>query len=374
MMINSFYTNTPYPKQVPSFGRKKIIINKEQFEALISSGKTVPQICDYFSISPNKYYKLKNEFNIPSHIKDSLENISKITKEQIQQAINAGMKYNEIINKFGISSSAYNGLLKKFNIITESKSAKNNISSITKEKLQALVDSGKKVKAICEELNIPVRTYSRLLDKFGILTKRKQSKAHIESITREQILALMEQGLSKLEILEKLKIKNDTFYILLKRLDIPYNYRSHGNEINIPKEKLEEAIRSNKTTQEIADSLGIAVNTFHRKAKNQKVKTTYSPAIDIIKNIDVNEFQKSLQSGLTIENICKKFKITKAIYTSIIRKYNLTTRQRIATENVSKVTREQILELRKQNKSPKEILKELNISHSTYYRILGKSS
>ena len=147
-----------------------------------------------------------------------------ITKEQILELRESGRKYSEILKELGISEDTYNTLLAKFGIVTEFQKAKQNIAQITKEKLQALVESGQSVKKICEELNIPVRTYSRLLDKFGLVTGRKAAKKHIASITPEMLQTLLDKGRSKLEICERLKINDAMFYRLLKRFNIKYNY------------------------------------------------------------------------------------------------------------------------------------------------------
>ncbi|MCM1009708.1 MAG: helix-turn-helix domain-containing protein [Fusobacterium sp.] len=271
-----------------------------------------------------------------------------------------------------MSEDAYNTLLAKFGIVTDYMSAKQNIAQITKEKLQALVASGKSVKVICEELRIPERTYSRLLDKFGLITGRKASKQHVASITHEMLQGLVDAGFSKQEICERLKIQDYMFYRLLKRLHVEYNYLHNAGEIKISKARLEELVRSGKTAEEIAKELGVAVTTFHQKAKELGVATVFRESIDRINSISKVEIQKALDSGISINAICEKFGITEMNYIALLRKHNLSTSQRESGARISEITKEQILSLRKAGKNTQEICKELNISKSTLRRILAE--
>lgn len=370
MLISSNYK---FQQHYISFSAHSPKVTKEQLESLIKQGLNVSVICDRLKINSWYYYSLLEKFDIQTERKKVVNKLSSITKEQIKDLINSGKKYDEIPKILGISSSAYNGLTAKFGIVSDYQTKKANIAGITKEMLQTLVDSGKNVKTICEELNIPQRTYSRLLDKFGILTARKLAKAHVSSITREQFLSLIEQGLSKEEICKRLKILNHMFYILLKRLDIPYEYLHHANEKNISKERLEKLFQSEKTTSEIAQELGISVSTLHNKAKAMKVKTEFRDSIDKIASIPIEDFQSCLNSGMTIKNICEKFNISEATYSSVIRRYNLVTKQRESSAIISNVTKKKIYELLQKGISPAEICVELKISQSTYYRIINKA-
>lgn len=375
MLITSNFNFSKYNLniQAPVFKAKAPQVTKEQMETLVRQKITVAEICESLKITASNYYRLLKKFGIKTPHIENNESIASITKEQLQDLISSGKKHEEILANLGISTTTYSSLLAKFQIVTDFQSSRANIAGITKEVLQNFVDSGKKVKAICQELQIPERTYSRLLDKFGILTGRKLAKAHIASITREQLLALVEGGLTKDEICQELKIQNYAFYKLLKRFNIPYNYLHHANEVVISKQKLEELFQSGKTTAEIAQELGIAVTTLHEKAKILKVKTEYRDSIDKIGSIPIEEFQSCLDSGMTIQQICTKFNITNAMYSAIIRKYSLVTSQRKSLVNISMIKKETLLNMRKSGKSIKEICSELNISQSTYRRILNKA-
>ncbi len=364
--------NQTYNTQI-EFRAKTPKINAQKLQQLVDCGKSVTEICSELQITSSKYYSLLNEFGIQTKYKKAVAANSSITKEQITSLMEQGKKYYEICKELGISSAAYNDLLLKFNIVSKSQEAKNNITTITKEILETLVESGKKVKEICMELQISERSYSRLLDKFGIITPRKATKLNIAQITKEQLQKLVNQGFTPNEISSKLKINISMFYRLLKRFDISYIYEHHHKEKLIPKEVLEELAKSGKTTNEIAKILGISVSTFHQKAKNADVKTILRDSIDTIQSVAPEKIQALLDKRLSIKEICSALNITEANYIALIRKYNLRTEQRTSMEKNSKITKKDILTLKNSGKSVIEICKELNISQSTYKRILRGS-
>ncbi len=332
---------------------------------------SVAQICESLNITPSTYYYWVRKLDIQTPYRASVKHNSTITKEQILELHNSGKKYNEILKILGISEDTYNTLLAKFGIKTDSMQAKKNISEITKERLENLIHSGLTVKKICEELNISERTYSRLLDKFGLTTGRKAAKKHIASIKPEMLQSLLDSGCSKPEICTRLKINDCMFYRLLKRFDIKYNYLHNSNEIKIPKQRLEELANSGKTVEEITKELGVSLTTYYQKTKEAGVKTVFRDSIDRIMSVPKDELQKSLDAGMTVKEICAKYKISEMNYIALIRKYNLATPQRISSDIISNVTKEQILALRNDGKKSEEICKELNISKSTMRRILS---
>lgn len=368
---NYIYKRENYKMNFEAKGPK---FDPEQLKKLVHNGEggcSVAQICKTLDITPASYYYWVKKLDIQTPYKASVKHSSSITKERVLELRNSGMKYTDIIAELGVSEDAYNTLLSKWGIVTDYKREKQNIAQITKEQLESLVQGGLSVKAICEELKIPERTYSRLLDKFGLVTGRKAAKQHAASITHEMLQGLVDEGFSKQEICARLKIQEYMFYRLLKRLNVQYNYLHNAHEVKISKAKLEELVKSGKTAKEIASELGIAVTTYHEKAKALGVATVFRESIDRINSVSKEEIQEALDAGMSVSAICEKFCITKMNYTALLRKYNLLTSMRESGEIIAGVTKEQILALRKAGKNTQEICKELNISKSTLRRILS---
>ncbi len=368
---NYIYKRENYKMNFEAKGPK---FDPEQLKKLVHNGEggcSVAQICKTLDITPASYYYWVKKLDIQTPYRASVKHSSSITKERVLELRNSGMKYTDIIAELGVSEDAYNTLLSKWGIVTDYKREKQNIAQITKEQLESLVQGGLSVKAICEELKIPERTYSRLLDKFGLVTGRKAAKQHAASITHEMLQGLVDEGFSKQEICARLKIQEYMFYRLLKRLNVQYNYLHNAHEVKISKAKLEELVKSGKTAKEIASELGIAVTTYHEKAKALGVATVFRESIDRINSVSKEEIQEALDAGMSVSAICEKFCITKMNYTALLRKYNLLTSMRESGEIIAGVTKEHILALRKAGKNTQEICKELNISKSTLRRILA---
>lgn len=349
-------------------------ITKEQMLEVLNKGLSVKQICEKLNIAESSYYKLVRKFDIHTPRKKALAHNASVTKEDILKLQKEGKSCNEILDILKITFDAYTLMLSRFKIVTDLMISKKTISNITKERLEELIQSGKKVSEICKELNIPERTYTRLLGKFEIETERQKAKKHIASITQEMIQKLVDNKLSKAEICEILKINNAMFYRLLKKFGINYDYLHHNREIVIPENRLRAAVELGKTSRETASDLGVTVNVYHAKAKNAHVDTVFRKSIDKIASISKEEIQSSIDSGMTIKQICEKYSITPSNYKALREKYNLSTPQRKSSLRISKITPEQLIEMRNSGKSPKEICKELSISQNAYYKIMKNDS
>lgn len=360
-----------HPNKIQS--EKLAKISKKEIIELINDNLSVREICAKLDISESSYYDLLNKFKIETPRKQTIKNIATITKEQIIELQNSGKTFKEIIEILNISETTYCSLLNKFNLPTQAKSAKANIKNITKEKLEGFIASGKTIKEICAELKISERTYTRLVDIYEINTNRKLSKKHIATITQEKLQELVDQKLSVTEICKELQITKSMFYVLLKRLHVKYNYQQHSKEIKIPRRELERQANSKKTTLQIATDLGISTTIYHAKARAARVKTVLRDSIDHLASIEQNDIQKDIDAGLTVKEICKKYSLTPSNYHTLRCKYGLSTPQRNAVNQISKITKEQINKLKNTGKSVTEICKELNISQSSYYRIFNSN-
>lgn len=346
-------------------------VSKEQLVKLINEKLSVKEICEKLGITQSAYFSLIKKLNIQTAQKEAKTRNSLITKEQLTELLQAGKSAAEIRKELSISETTYMFLLKKFGIETQYALQKQHIASITKEQLLKFINQNKTVKEICEELKIPERTYSRLLCKYGITTAKKESKANINNISQKTLQRLVDKGLSVNEICQELNINITAFYKLLKRLNINYIYAHHHGEIIINKKVLESLAKSGKPVKEISSELGIGMTTYNEKAKVAKIKTKFRDSIERISSIPKEDLQKALDNGMTISEICQKYKITKTMFKSLRDKYNLSTPQKRAIERIAQITKDDILKLRAEGKTMNEISKELQISKSSLQRILS---
>ena len=319
MLLEKFSIKSPKKMKT----ERASAITKADLEKSVKEFATVKERCLSLGISKDVYFRLIKQYEIMTPYKQQVKHNSSISEKDVIDLINKGKPVQEIIGILGISEDFYKRLLKKNNIMTASKKSKQNIATISKEKLESFFEQGKKVSEICEELGISKKTYSRLLNKFGIMTKRKKDRLNVSHIKKEDIEILVKRNIPPDEICKYLGINKTTFYELLKILNIDYNYVHHSNEIDIPKKVLEQAAKSGKTVKKISEKLGICTTTYNSKARINKIETVYRDSITRIASVTKEDLQQVIDKGLSVTEICEYFKITHSNYRTLVQKYNL---------------------------------------------------
>ena len=373
-------TTNAYYNYINNYGLRSYIVGanrkavtKEELQEFVKQKLSVNEICEHLGIGKDAYYELLQKFNIITEYKNKKLNIDNITKDQLISLIESNKTYPEICKELGISQSTLQKLVLDYKIETKILQTKKNVSGITKEQLQKLIDSGKSNAEICKELSIPIRTYTFLTNHFGIITNLRQAKINVSNITKEELQTLVNAGFSREEICSILNLSGEgMFYKLLKRLNIQYNYKHHIGEIIIPKDDLQRVVNEWESHQDIQEKLNISNTSFYEKSKIAKVKTVMSNSIEKIKSLNIKEIQNKLDNGATPKEICDMFDITLSMYHSLIRQYGLISKAKRKFLNVKSITKEHLEELINANKMTKEICQELDISVNTYMRLLKK--
>ncbi len=354
-------------------GANRKAVTKEQLQTLVDKKLSIEEICKQLGIGESAYYDLLPKLDIATKGRSQRQTIKNITKEQIESLLRSGKNYKEISDQLGISEATLQRLIMDFNIDTKILQTKKIVSTITKERLQELVDSGRPIAEICKELNIPVRTYTRLTHQYGIVTDYRQAKMNIDSITKEELQQLVDAGYTRKEICDMLNLTQESsLYRLLKRFNINYPYQHHNNEIVIPAEDLQAVVDEWKSVRDIQAKLDVSDTTFYQKAKAANVETVLSGPIGKIKSLNLEEIQKALDSGAGIKEICERFDITPNIYDDLVKEYGIVSKTKKKKLEVQSITKEQIESLIKSGKMTKDICKELNISITTYMKLLKK--
>ncbi len=209
-------------------GASSKVITKKTLQELVDNKIPVDEICKRLSISQSIYYKLLQKLDIQTEYKKSKARVAKVTKENIINLIESGKTYPEIAEILGIAQPTLQRLITRFKISTKILEKRKAMDNVTKEKLEELIESGKSVNEICKELNISVRNYSTLVNRFGIMTDFRKNRANSLSITKDNLQELVDKGLTAKEIYETLNISDSVFYHLLKRLGINYNRSTTG--------------------------------------------------------------------------------------------------------------------------------------------------
>lgn len=348
-------------------GASSKVITKKTLQELVDNKIPVDEICKRLSISQSVYYKLLQKLDIQTEYKKSKARVAKVTKENIINLIESGKTYPEIAEILGIAQPTLQRLITRFKISTKILEKRKAMDNVTKEKLEELIESGKSVNEICKELNISVRNYSTLVNRFGIMTDFRKNRANSLSITKDNLQELVDKGLTAKEIYETLNISDSVFYHLLKRLGINYNYKHHANLKDIPKNKLEQTVKEWESQAKAEEELDISASTFNYKAREAKVETVLSGSIDRLQKLGSKKekIQRYLDEGATPQEICEMYDIPPVMYHSLIRKYNLVSAAKKKFDSTKTITGAQLEQLLKSGKSKTEICEELGISRNT---------
>ena len=370
-------TRTAYYNLLKKFNLKNYMhgaksVTKEILQELTDHCIPIEKICERLNISKSVYLSLVHKFDIITGYKKSKERVAKVTREDILNLIEGGKTYPKIAEILGISIATLKNLITKMKITTHKLQSKEANGKVTKERLEKLINSGKSIDEICKELNITVRSYSNLVNRFGIMTKIRQGKLNNSSITKEEMQNVVDEGLTVKEMCKKLKISRPIFYHLLRVLDINYNFQHHRNLKELPKDKIEQIVSEWESKEKAEENLDMAVRTFYKKAKEAKVPTIMSESINKLNDLGVkkDEIQMYLDEGATQQDICEMYDISPELYHSLVRKYSLSSSAKKQCEKVNSITKDQLEQLIKTGKSQKQICKELGISSSTLHKKL----
>lgn len=348
-------------------------ITKESLLSLMSSGKTITEIRkELGDISMEMYCKLLRKFNIETTLKKRMAHHSTITKTDITSRLEKGMTKLEIIKELDLTASKYTRLLHDFGIETSVMSDRKNASQITKERFLELINSGMLSKDIEKELGISNSTFCNLLNKFEITTTRQAERANAFNITKEELQALVDRGLTVKSMLAELNISESTFYKLIKFHNVDYKFQHHNNEIIIPKQLMEDMIQTNKPVRAIAKELNVHQTTFSNKARIARVNTTYRENIDKGASVTKEELQDAISSGFSRAEICKRYGIAISMYDTLISKFHIMTKKKMERENVQRISKELLIAMKSMGKSIENICKELNITTYTYRKIMNQ--
>lgn len=373
-------TTTAYYNLIDKFGfRTKYVVGatrkavtKEKLQELVDKNLSIDEICSELNISKSAYYDLIKNFDINTTHRGYKKRVDAVSKEQLKSLLEQGKNYDEISEELQVSKSSIGMLILKFKLETKIGKTKAITSKIDKERLEALIAEDKSIAEICEELGIQKRLYASLLDKFGIVTKHRQSRKNMLAVTKEKLQELVDSNLPVSEMAKRLKISEGSFYYLLKYHDINYNYAHHSNEKFVPKHRLQQVSSEWENKDELLNDIGIVQGTFNRKANIARVETKFSKSIKTLSEINPKEVQEYLEQGATPKEICELFGISRTIYNRIIIKFSLTTVAKKENLNADKATKEKLQELINKGKTKPEICKELGISFSTLKKRLYK--
>ena len=214
------YLNLLYKMGLKQLTQEELAL-KSRIETLLAQNKTMKDIANELNISYFSLHNFIDKFSITTPKKEIHSNISSIDKEKFTKMVKLGFSKSDIKEEFNISENTYYNMIYKLNLSTTLNSSKNDINDVSKEKFLELINKNCSRSEICMRLNISKYMYRRLLSKYGIITPQTAINEHVNSITKEELSLLVEQGYKKETICEMLDISSGSYTKLMKKFKIP---------------------------------------------------------------------------------------------------------------------------------------------------------
>lgn len=358
LINNSYYINT-------SFSSRRINISKEQILELRARGLAEKDIVKELGISIATYYDKLKKLGLPSKIQQHREKMSNIPKDEFEQLLKNKTPIEEICKIYNITTNAYYDFIEKAGlrkyIVGASKKA------VTKDQLQKLVDQNIPRDEICEQLNIGIDAYFELLQKFNIATAYKNCKKRISEITKNQLENLINSGKSNQEISDTLGISLSSLQALIAKFQIKTKFlKAKENIANVTKEQLESLINSGKSVDEICKELNITPRTYTDIRNRLGIMTDRIKSIINIKNIKKEQLQELVDSGYTVDEICKKLNITQTMFYKLIKRYHVRYNYKNHANEIY-ISNSSLQKIVNEWTSAEDIERKLNVSTTAFY-------
>lgn len=236
------YLNLLYKMGLKQLTQEELAL-KSKIESLLSQNKTMNEIANELNISYSSLHNFIDRFSITTKRKEIRSNNLSIDKEKFTKLVKLGFSKSDIKEEFNISENTYYNLIYKLNLSTTLNSSKNDINDVSKEEFLELINKNCSRSEICMRLNISKNMYRRLLSKYGIITSQTAINEHVNSITKEELGLLVEQGYKKETICEMLDISSGSYTKLMKKFKIPnYKIQERKNIAKISKKELESLL------------------------------------------------------------------------------------------------------------------------------------
>lgn len=329
------------------------------------------EICKDLNISHSTLMAKCREFGIQTKILESKEKLASISKEQLTEAIQRLKSRKLVCAELEITEKQYTYLCNKYGIKTEAALAKERAAAITKEELENLLIKQKKTrKAAANELGVTASTIDRLIIKFGLPIKSEleNKQKNITDISTEQLKELEESNLTIKEKAAALHIGVSTYLNLLYKRGL----KELTPEELALKNQIETLISQNKTMNDIAQELNMSYSSLHNFVDRFSITTKRKEIRSNNLSIDKEKFTQMVELGFSKSDIIDEFNISEDTYYKMIYKLNLSTNLNSSKDNINDVSKEEFLNLINKNCSRNDICIQLNISKSTYRRLLSK--
>lgn len=351
-------------------------LSKEDFEKVFFDDTlTEAEKQKKLGLSAYTYLRKAREFGLLTQTIKNTERIAAISKEEFDKIFfDKNLETKHKLRILNMNESTFLKYSQLYGYQTPKQIRQEYIKSITKEQFdEVFYNQNLTEQEKVQELQLDRKQYKLLAAKFG---HADEINDNINITIQEFDKVFFDESLTTKEKISKLKINKYDYYYLIAKFGYKTDKQKQAKHIeNISREDfLKIANNPDLSEDEKVSLLKISKNTFLKLSRKYGYKSERRELLEHINKISEEEFKKVFfDKNLTEKQKHEKFQISYNAYLDIAKSYGLITNAQKDKEKAFFITKDLFDEVYKDsNLSVKEKCKKLDISHSTYQRLLKR--
>lgn len=243
-----------------------------------------------------------------------------ISKEILEQwYYDEKLTQAEIAERLGCSKSYISQCMRKHGLVARPRGGSRRLD-IPREEIERLYAEGCTQAEIAEHFGCSKATiYHRMRD-YGLLARAQTEQRKIP-ISPEELEAWYAEGLTQAEIAERVGCSVDTIYQRTREYGLVNLSPSNRRKLVIPREELEALLAEGLTQVEIAKRLGCSEQTIRRRRRQYGLETSDGAYQRI--EIKREELERLCAEGVTLKQMAERFGCSQATVFKRMRDYGL---------------------------------------------------
>lgn len=368
--------------------RLRTMLDEQQLRDAVEDGLGVREMCEKFGVG---YSVLRYNLNLYGlKTKKSRAAEPSLTAAQCEEYAEEGFTMSDVARKTGLSYWSVRNAYEK-NGVEPARiiSAAQWLAENEEEKLRTLVQEGKTIAEIAEEMGETYADVRAALAELGIKATRARVKTELDVDEVEKLIA---QGFSMRAIGEELSVSREVVARAIgenEKLDALYadaadvrneraqRLKSEKLRTSYSKEDrivLEELVEKRIPQSAMAESMGVSVSKLRAMmtffGMRSDARAGRSGSSELSEKLSADNLMCYVEDGLTAAEIAESVGCSKYTVYTYLRRAGLTAGKR---ERTSKVQVEDVAALVHDGKTAAEIAEELHCAPCTVYAVMRKA-
>ncbi|MCQ2739231.1 MAG: hypothetical protein MJ237_03265 [bacterium] len=351
-------------------------ISREEFIAALEGAHTQVEVCRKLGITNKTFHTLKEKFNVKVELINEHEEWDCLTKSELEAIANSGRSLKSICDEYHITPIRYQTTMSVNNIKTSNVLAVEQRRNLDLQSLQADINADIPISELLTKYGISTHQFQTLIDEGSITTPQKNSRDKVANITYKMFSEVVANSTSTKEACQKLNISKGTFYNLERKFGIEVSWKKSRAADSYPmtKDELEQAIKSNKTIDEICEENNISQYMYYQMIKFYQIKTPHIQTRELLAQFSEEQLQAQIEEKEFHKDVYNELGLTRKQYTVLLKRIGIKTTHQEQKERIAKIKKGELLTLILKGFTISDICNELDISLNTCRQLLKKHS